>query len=59
VARDDQDQPIFTDDQLRHFHSLHTDMLYALPALLRHGQLSGGRYHRTDTIWQRVDESNP
>ncbi len=34
----------FTEDQMRYFYQLHTDMLYVLPVFLHYGQLAPGHY---------------
>ena len=56
VPRDEQQYPNFPEEQLRYFHQLHTDMLYALPILLRHGTLSTGYYQIPGEVWERVEE---
>lgn len=49
-----QKQVSFSDDQRRHFHTLHTGMLFALPVLLRHGAISAGHYQMGDDGWVLV-----
>jgi hypothetical protein len=46
VPYDEQHNVNFSDEQQEHFHQLHTDMVFALPVFLRHGQLAPGHYHR-------------
>jgi hypothetical protein len=57
VHRDEQQQPLFSDEQLRYFHRLHAEMLFALPVLLRHGTLGAGLYQMVDGVWKRGEES--
>jgi hypothetical protein len=44
----------FSDDQRRIFHTLHTDMLFALPVLLRLGKISTGHYQVVDDKWSLI-----
>jgi hypothetical protein len=51
VLRDAQNQPQFSDEQRRTFHTLHTDMLFVLP---RQGKISAGHYQVVDDRWSLV-----
>jgi len=41
----------FTEEQLRVFHQLHTDMLYVVPLILWNSSLPSGRYTLHDDRW--------
>jgi hypothetical protein len=56
ITRDEDQQPSFSEEQVSYFHRLHTEMLFALPVLLRHGALSSGLYQLSDGVWKRGEE---
>jgi hypothetical protein len=54
VPYDEHKEVHFSDEQRSYFHTLHTDMLFALPVLLRQGKISAGRYQIVDGDWALV-----
>jgi hypothetical protein len=54
VPYDEQKQIAFSDEQRHHFHTLHTDMLFALPVLLRNGVITPGHYQMGGGGWALV-----
>jgi hypothetical protein len=45
---DDTGDDEFSDEQMRYFDQMHTDMLYALPVFLRHGTIKTETYPRPE-----------